>query len=134
MSDKQPEALYLAEILENATGPSFTRSEREAIATELRRLHAENTALKAQVAPQRQEQDDKPTGPWSLLNPTAKALCPAHVIAVDEAVEAAARRNPFVTISRLRKRVDKLIQQRDHYKAKCERYAKAIRARSGDGN
>ena len=43
MTDK-PEALYLAEILENATGPSFTRSEREAIATELRRLHSENIA------------------------------------------------------------------------------------------
>lgn len=39
MTDK-PEALYLAEVLENATGPSFTRSERETIAAELRRLHA----------------------------------------------------------------------------------------------
>ena len=35
----QPEALYLAEVLDNATGPSFTRSEREAIAAELRRLY-----------------------------------------------------------------------------------------------
>ena len=47
MSDK-PKALYLAEVLENAIGPSFTRSEREAIATELRRLHAENEALRAE--------------------------------------------------------------------------------------
>ena len=44
MTDK-PEALYLAEVLENATEPSFTRSEREAIAAELRRLHAINGEL-----------------------------------------------------------------------------------------
>ena len=41
----QPEALYLADLLEHATGPAFTMSERQAIAAELRRLHALNQEL-----------------------------------------------------------------------------------------
>ena len=35
----QPEALYLAQVLENPHGPPLTMSEREEIAAELRRLH-----------------------------------------------------------------------------------------------
>lgn len=51
----------------------------------------------------------------------------AHAAVVDDtALEAVLRRDPAVTIGRLRKRVAKLTQQRDHYKAKCERYAQVL--------
>ena len=48
---EQPEALRLADVLDCGYP---LEPDVEQAAAELRRLHAENTALKAQVAPQRQ--------------------------------------------------------------------------------
>ena len=55
---EQPIALRLADEYYNGDWISATNQWREEAAAELRRLHAENTALKEHAALQRQEQDE----------------------------------------------------------------------------